>query len=181
MGLHTCCWDHICGLILRWCIYDAYMVIFISIRQSTKLKYTTSLLDDESLIWCCRHMHKDHIIQLWCKIPIVLGAHVDEDCCCWWYQEVLTNDLELKIHSAGYMEDYSKLHGWRHDDDELLPIWCWLMQIFPKWWYLDHAELDVDVMAMVFFTYDIMWMISYVICRILFKRMSWCRHTLLLI
>ena len=29
----------------------------------------------------------------------------------------------------------------------------------PKWWYLDHADLDVDMMAMVFLTYNIMWMI----------------------
>jgi len=86
-----------------WCIYVGYMVIFIRIRRSTKLEYTTSLLDDESLICCCRHMHKDHIIQLWCRIPIVLGSHMDEDCYYWWYQEILTKYLELKvcwIHSA---------------------------------------------------------------------------------
>ena len=119
LGLHSWCSDHICGLILRWWIYGVYMVIFIRIRRSTKLEYTSSSLDNELLICCCHDMHKDHIIQLWCRIPIVLGAHVDEDCCCWWYQEVLTNDLELKIHSAGYME----LHCWRYDDDEFLLIW----------------------------------------------------------
>ena len=89
LWLHGWCLDHICGLILRWCIYDAYMVTFIRIRRSINLEYTTS--------WCV-------------KIPIVLGAHMDEDCWCWWYKEALTNDLELKIHSAGYMDDYSKLH-----------------------------------------------------------------------
>ena len=83
-------------LILWWCIYGAYMVIFIRIRRSTKLEYTISLLDDDSLICCCWH------------IPIVLGAHMDEDCWCWWYQEVLTKDLELKIHSA----IYSMLDTW---------------------------------------------------------------------
>ena len=134
---------------------------------------------DESLTFCCHHMHKDHIIQLWCKIPIVLGTYVDEDCCCWWYQEVLTNDLELKIHSAGYMNDYSKLHCWRHDDDEFYRLILTYADV-PMWWYLDHADLDVDKIAMVFFTYDIMWMILYVICIILFKRMSWCWHTLLM-
>ena len=29
----------------------------------------------------------------------------------------------------------------------------------PMWWYLDHADIDVDEMTMVFFTYDIMWVI----------------------
>jgi len=32
-------------------IYVAYMVIFIRTRRSTKLEYTTSLFDDESLIY----------------------------------------------------------------------------------------------------------------------------------
>ena len=45
-----------------------------------KDKEKCKVLGDESLICYCCHMHKDHIIQLWCRIPIVLGAHVDEDC-----------------------------------------------------------------------------------------------------
>ena len=37
--------DHISRLTLRWCICDAYMVIFIRIRRRTKLEFTSSLLD----------------------------------------------------------------------------------------------------------------------------------------
>lgn len=62
---------------------------------------------------------------------------------------------------ARYMDDYSKLHWWRHDDDEFLPIWCRLMILVScKIW-----------MAMVFLTYDRI---------ILFKRMSWYGHTLMI-
>jgi len=56
--------DHISGLTHRWCIYDAYMATFIRIRRSTNLENTSSLLDDVSLVCCCCHMRKDHILQL---------------------------------------------------------------------------------------------------------------------
>jgi len=111
------------------------MVIFIRIRRSTKLEYTISLLDDESLICCCRH-----IIQLWCRIPIVLGIHMDEDCWCWWYQEVLTKDFELKIHSA----IYSMLDTWMITKVALLETWWWwVLTHMMTGWYL-HMLIDTD-------------------------------------
>ena len=69
------------------------MVIFIRIRRSTKLEYTSSSLDDESLIYCCCHMHKDHTVMmqalLWIRIVVVDDI-----------KKFLSNELELKIHSA---------------------------------------------------------------------------------
>ena len=51
------------------------MVIFIRIRRSTKLEYTSSSLDDESLIYCYCHMHKDHTVMtqtlMWIRIIAV--------------------------------------------------------------------------------------------------------------
>ena len=144
MGLHSWCSDIIYGLILRWCIYDAYMVIFIRIRRSTKLEYTTSLLDDESLICCCCHMHKDHIIQLWCRIPIILGAHRKP------WQKILSSR-------------YIVLDTWMITQSWLDKWWWWVLTYMligwylhilikadiPKWWYMDDR---VDKMAMVFYT-----------------------------
>ena len=108
LGLHSWYLDQICG----WFSNGAYMVIFIRIRSSTQ--FTSSLLDDESLICYCRHMHKDHILQLWCRHIYGWGL------------------------LAGYMDEYSKLHCWRHDDDEFLPIWYDIS----NWWYLVLADLN---------------------------------------
>lgn len=125
LGLHSWCLDHI----FWWCIYVPYMLIFIRIRRITRLEYTTSLLDDNSLIcWCC-HMHKDHIIQLWCRIPTVLSSHMIEDCCLsskfgryivlytvWWIHGWL-----FKFHIVVWRREwcYRRLHGditiQRHD------------------------------------------------------------------
>jgi len=125
LGLHSWSWDHISGLILRWCIYDAYMMIFIRIRRSTKLEYTSSLLDDESLICYCCHMHKDHIIQLWCKIPIVLYAHVDrivdvDDINKSW-QMILSSRYRVLV-----VGDMMMMSSYLYVDTYV----CWLMQIF---------------------------------------------------
>ena len=61
-------------------------------------------------------MQKVHMVQLWCRIPIVLVSHMVEDCWCWWYQESLTNDYELMVpfhideklytYYVGCMDDY---------------------------------------------------------------------------
>ncbi len=110
-------WGHVVGVQIRfmddcgwpfwWCAQDiwyvAYMVIFARTRRRTNLEYTTSLFDDEPLIFSYdgvimpSKMHKVHMMQLWCNFPIVLGSHMVEDCCCWWYQESLTNDHELMV------------------------------------------------------------------------------------
>jgi len=138
-------------LILWWCIYGAYMLSFIRIRRSTKLEYTSSLLDDESLICCCRHMHKDHIIQLWCRIPIVLGTHMDKDCRCWWYQEVLTKDHELKIHSA----IYNMLDTWNCTIG-----WWWVLTCMMIGWYLHiHGYKIMQILMMMKW----LWCFSHVI------------------
>ena len=168
LGLHSLWSDQICGW---FCIYGAYMVIFIRIRRSSKLEFTSSLLDDESLICCCCHMHKDHILQLWCKIPIVLGAHMNDDCCCWWYQEVLTMILSSwyilldtwMIIQSCIVGDMMMMVSYLCDDRLLLTYvdWCRCSQLMilgscRSWWL-----------------YDIMWMF---LCRSLLLNLSYFRE-----
>ena len=99
-------------------------------------------------------MHKDYILQLWCRIPIVLSTHMDEDC---WLDTWIVGDMMMM---SSYLYDdrlfrtyvdwcrYSKLmilgpcrSGW---------LWC--------------------------FSHMIEWFCIY---RILFKRMSRYGHTLI--
>lgn len=118
------------------------------------------------LIMHCWHMAEWYIL-LWCTL-------VDKDCCCWWYQEVLSNELELYIHSADtWTTTQSRFLGdmmmssYLYDDRLILTYvdWCRCSQVIilgscRTWcWWNGHGG----------FTYDIMWMISWW-C---FKRMSW--------
>ena len=120
LGLHCWCLDHICDW---WCM----------------LTWWSSKLDDGSLILLLSYAWR------LCRIPIVLGDLMDED--CWW---------QCWIHKAG---------SWGHDDDELLSIcwWistpiCWLMQIFPR------DDTWMILLIRWLYTYDfMMW----------FKRMNW--------
>jgi len=99
---------------------------------------------------------------------------VDKDCCYWWYEEVLSNELELEIHSADtWMTTQSCFVGdmmmssYLYDDRLILTYvdWCRCSQVMMlgscrTWcWWNGYGG----------FTSDIMWMISWW-C---FKRMSW--------
>ena len=41
-----------------------FMVDSLMVLAWEALSLNSHLLDDESLICCCRHMHKDHILEL---------------------------------------------------------------------------------------------------------------------
>lgn len=115
LGLHSWYLDQICG----WSSNGAYMVIFIRIRRSTYLEFTSSLIDDESLICFCRHMHKDHILQLWCRIPIVLGTYMDEDC---WL------DTWMIVQSC-IVGDMMMMSSYLYDDRLLCTYVDWYSQL----------------------------------------------------
>ena len=76
-------------------MYGAYMVIFIRTRRSTKLEYTSSSLDDESLICCCRHMHKDHTVMMQALMWIRIVADDDIKKLC---QKSLSSRYIVLIH-----------------------------------------------------------------------------------
>ena len=106
-------------------------------------------------------MHKDHILQYDAGFLLFL-AHI-------------------------WMRIVGWIHGWLFKVT-LLETWCWwvltymmigcficwLMQIFP----IDDTWFMQIWMAMVFLTYDRMWMILYI--QNFFKRMSWYGHTLMI-
>ena len=104
-------------------------------------------------------MHKEHILQLWCRIPIVLGTYMDED--CWldtWMiiQSCIVGDLMMM---SSYLYDDRFFHTYVDWYSQLMILgpcrsgWLWC------------------------FSHMIEWFRIY---RILFKRMSWYRHTLMI-
>ena len=71
------------------------MVNFIRIRRSTKLEYTSSSLDDESLIYCYCHMHKDHTVMMQALMWIRIVADDDIKKLC---QKNLSSRYIVLIH-----------------------------------------------------------------------------------
>ena len=76
-------------------MYGAYMVIFIRTRRSTKLEYTSSSLGDESLIYCCCHIHKDHTVMMQALMWIRIVADDDIKQLC---QKNLSSRYIVLIH-----------------------------------------------------------------------------------
>ena len=125
MKLHRRCSDQIFG----WSFDDAYMVNFIRIRRSTKLEYTSSLLDDESLICCCWHVHDAWFLS-WHKWMRIVGwiqgwlfIHmlIDADAFIWWllihvdldgYELMLTDTMEQIIQCRCWCLSWSYLVVW---------------------------------------------------------------------
>ena len=71
------------------------MVIFIRTRRSTKLEYTSSSLDDESLIYYCCHMHKNHTVMMQALMWIRIVADDDIKKLC---QKSLSSRYIVLIH-----------------------------------------------------------------------------------
>ena len=115
-------------MILWWCIYGAYMVIFIRTRRSTKLEYTSSSLDDGSLIYCCCHMHKNHTVMMQALL---------------WIRIVAVDDIKKFFQMSLSSRYIVLIHGWLLKV-ALLETWWWVLIYMMIGWYL-HMLIDADV------------------------------------
>ena len=173
--------DISCYDMMLWVVYDKLSYDSWSYIVDVQIRFMVDSLMMH--IWCLHgdlHKNKEkykawiHIFLTWWWVTYILllsyaqrsysydaGTHVDKDCCCWWYQEVLSKELELKIHSADtWMTTQSCFIGdmvmssYLYDDRFILTYvnWCRCSQVMIlgscRAWWNGYGG----------FTHDTMWM-----------------------
>lgn len=117
-------------LLWLWVVHDKISYVSWGYIVDVQIRFVIDSLIMH--IWCLHDdLHKDkdkykawiHIFFTWWWVThMLLSSYAQRSYNIVMMQELTWIDVVL-IHSTGYMDDYSKLHCWRHDDDEFLPIW----------------------------------------------------------